>query len=102
VRALGALKICLKNEGKYTGKEIVQLYIRDRVASVVRPIKELKDFAKVELEAGETALVTFTLTAEDLAFHTADGTYAAEPGVFDVFVGRSSDDCLSATVRFEK
>ena len=94
--------VTVKNEGKYTGKETVQLYIRDKVASVVRPLKELKDFVKVELEAGEIAMVTFTLSAEDLAFHTADGSYAAETGEFEVFVGRSSDDCLSATFRFEK
>jgi beta-glucosidase len=94
--------VTVKNEGKYVGKEIVQLYIRDRVASVVRPIKELKDFAKVELEPGESALITFTLTAEDLAFHTASGEYTAEPGEFDVFVGKSSDDYLSASFRFEK
>lgn len=93
--------VTVKNEGKYTGKEIVQLYIRDKVASVARPVKELKDFAKVELEAGESALVTFTLSAEDLAFHTASGEYAPERGEFEVFVGKSSDDCLSATIRFE-
>lgn len=94
--------VTVKNEGKYTGKEIVQLYIRDKVASVVRPIKELKDFAKIELEAGESAMVTFTLTTDDLAFHTADGKYTVEPGEFEVFVGKSSDECLSASFRFEK
>ncbi|MBR6727562.1 MAG: fibronectin type III-like domain-contianing protein, partial [Clostridia bacterium] len=94
--------VTVKNEGKYTGKEIVQLYIRDKVASVARPVKELKDFAKIELEAGESALVTFTLTEEDLAFHTADGSFAAERGEFEVFVGKSSDDCLAATFRLEK
>ena len=94
--------ITVKNEGKYTGKEIIQLYIRDKFASVARPVKELKDFAKIELEAGESAAVIFTLTEEDLRFHTADGKFESEAGEFEVFVGKSSDDCLAATFRLEK
>ena len=92
----------VKNEGKYTGKETVQLYIRDKFASLARPVKELKDFAKIELEAGESAAVIFTLTEEDLRFHTADGKYESEAGEFEVFVGKNSDDCLGATFRLEK
>lgn len=94
--------VTVKNEGKLTGKEIVQLYIRDRVASLARPVKELKDFAKIELKSGEAAAVIFTLTEEDLRFHTAKGVFESEAGVFDIFVGRSSEDCLTATVRLEK
>ena len=94
--------VTVKNEGTYTGKEIVQLYIRDKFASVARPVKELKDFVKLELEPGERVAVTFTLTEEDLRFHTADGTFASEPGEFEVFVGGSSDNTLSATFRLEK
>ena len=94
--------VTVKNEGKYTGKETVQLYIRDKFASLARPVKELKDFAKIELEAGESAAVIFTLTEEDLRFHTADGKFESEAGEFEVFVGKNSDDCLSATFRLEK
>ncbi len=94
--------VTVKNEGKYTGKETVQLYIRDKFASLARPVKELKDFAKIELEAGESAAVIFTLTEEDLRFHTAEGKFASEAGEFEVFVGKSSDDCLSATFHLEK
>ena len=94
--------VTVKNEGKYTGKEIVQLYIRDKFASLARPVKELKDFAKIELEAGESAAVIFTLTEEDLRFHTADGKFESEAGEFEVFVGKNSDDCLAATFRLEK
>ena len=94
--------VTVKNNGERTGKEIVQLYIRDRVASVARPVKELKDFAKIELEAGESAAVIFTITEEDLKFHTADGSFAAEPGLFEVFVGPSSDEGLKAEFRLEK
>ena len=94
--------ITVRNEGKYTGKEIIQLYIRDKFASVARPVKELKDFAKIELEAGESAAVIFTITEEDLRFHTAGGKFESEAGEFEVFVGKSSDDCLVATFRLEK
>ncbi len=94
--------VTVKNDGRYDGKEIVQLYIRDKVAGVARPVKELKDFTKVELAPGERVAVTFVLTEEDLAFHTADGTFAAETGDFEVFVGKSSEDCLTASFRFEK
>ena len=94
--------VTVKNEGKYTGKEIVQLYIRDKFASVARPVKELKDFAKIELEAGESAAVIFTLTEEDLRFHTASGRFESEAGEFELFVGGNSDDCLAASFRLEK
>jgi len=93
--------VTVKNNGTRSGKEIVQLYICDRYASVARPVKELKDFAKIELEAGESAAVIFTLTAEDLCFHTATGEYAAEPGEFEVYVGSSSEDVLCAKFRLE-
>ncbi len=94
--------VTVKNEGKRCGKETVQLYIHDRFASLARPVKELRDFVKIELEAGESAAVIFTLTEEDLAFHTASGEFAAEPGDFEVMVGTDSDHLLSASFRFEK
>lgn len=80
----------VKNIGKRAGTETVQLYIRDNFASRVRPVKELKGFKKVELDAGESATVDFDMTEETLAFYGAQG-FAAEAGDFTVFIGGSSD-----------
>jgi len=82
------------NTGFAAGEEVVQLYIRDLVGSVTRPVKELKGFKKLMLQDGETLSVKFTLSAGDLRFYTADLTYAAEPGKFRVMVGGSSVKCL--------
>ncbi len=90
------VEVTVTNSGERTGAEVVQLYIRDPVASSTRPIKELKGFQKIEIAAGESRVVAFTLTAEDLAFYTASGTWEAEPGAFEVFVGTSSVDVKSA------
>jgi beta-glucosidase len=73
----------------------VQLYVRDEVASVSRPVKELKGFARVELEPGQTIQVDFTMGAEDLQFWGVDGTWTVEPGFFTVYVGSSSEDVIS-------
>lgn len=80
------------NSGKVAGEEIVQLYLRDKVGSIARPVKELKDFAKVKLAAGETKTITFTITEEKLAFYNANLEKKAEPGEFDVMIGASSRD----------
>ena len=75
------------------GKEVVQVYIGDPVCSVLRPLKELKHFAKVEINPGETVSVEFTITADDLKFFDEVGhRWVAEPGVFNVYVGASSTD----------
>lgn len=79
------------NTGKYDGKEVVQLYIRDVVGSTTRPVKELKGFQKVFLKKGETKNVTFTITEEDLKFYDFDLNFVAEPGQFEVFIGTNSD-----------
>ncbi len=79
------------NSGNYDGKEVVQLYIRDLVGSVTRPVRELKAFKKIELKKGETKTVTFKLTIEDLKFYNYDLDFVAEPGIFEVFVGTNSD-----------
>lgn len=79
------------NTGKYDGKEVVQLYIRDVVGSTTRPVKELKGFQKVFLKKGETKDVTFTITEEDLKFYDFDLNFVAEPGQFEVFIGTHSD-----------
>ena len=86
------VEVKVKNTGRRAGAEVVQLYLRDLVGSVTRPVKELKDFAKVELEPGEERTVRFKLTADDLAFYTARKRWEAEPGEFAVFVGTSSAD----------
>lgn len=80
----------VKNTGKVAGKETAQLYIRDLVGSVTRPVRELKGFEQVMLQPGETKTVTFSLTAKDLAFWTLEEKWAAEAGDFEVYVGGSS------------
>ncbi len=85
------VSIDVKNTGNYDGKEIVQLYIRDLVGSITRPVKELKGFQKVEIKRGETKTVSFTITEEDLKFYNQNLDFVAEPGKFEVFVGTNSD-----------
>lgn len=80
------------NAGKVAGEEVVQLYLRDRVGSVVRPIIELKDFQKIKMNAGETKTVQFTIDKEKLSFYNANLQWAAESGDFDVMIGSSSAD----------
>ena len=80
----------IKNVGKYKGKEAVQLYIHDLFGSVVRPVKELKGFEKIELDVGEEKTVEFEITEETLKFWTKDMKFEAENGKFDVFIGKSS------------
>ncbi len=91
------VSVTLTNTGKYDGAEVVQLYIRDRVGSITRPVKELKNFKKVFLKAGTSKVLTFTLTANDLAFYNQNLEFKAEPGTFDVFVGGSSASGLQAS-----
>lgn len=80
------------NTGKYTGEEVVQLYLRDKVASVVRPVKELKDFQKIKLNSGETKAVKFIIDKEKLSFYNQQLQWIAEPGEFDLMIGSSSAD----------
>ncbi len=86
----------ITNTGNRKGDEIVQLYIKDKVASVVRPVKELKDFRKISLEPGETKTVEFEITPEKLAFYNAEMKRIVEPGEFEIMVGTSSDEYLSS------
>ena len=92
----------IKNTGDYEGEEIIQLYIRDMVGSVTRPVKEMKGFKKVSLENGEEKSVTFELTADDLAYYTKGMEYKAEPGNFKVFVGKSSQNVQEADFKLVK
>lgn len=80
------------NSGKYEGAEVVQMYIRDLVSSVTRPIKELKGFEKVWLKPGETKTVQFDITPDRLAFFDINMDYVVEPGEFEIMIGNSSSD----------
>jgi beta-glucosidase len=84
------VSITVTNIGNRTGKEVVQLYIRDLVGEVVRPIKELKDFIKIQLDPGESKDITFTVREEMLRYYHPDMTRRSDPGEFQVFVGNSS------------
>jgi beta-glucosidase len=88
--------VTLKNEGAVDGYEVVQLYTRDLVGSVTRPVKELKGFQKIWLKAGESKTVSFTISANDLKFYNSDLKYVAEPGDFKVFIGGNSRDVKEA------
>jgi len=88
--------ITITNSGKYDGEETVQLYIRDMVGSITRPVKELKGFQKVILKAGESKTLSFGLTVEDLKFFNKDLQWVAEPGDFKVFIGSNSRDVKEA------
>ncbi|MCC9137885.1 beta-glucosidase BglX [Pontibacter silvestris] len=91
------VRVNVKNTGNYDGEEVVQLYVQDVIASVTRPVKELKGFQKISLKKGESKTVTFTLTAEDLKFYNKDLEYVFEPGEFKVFVGTNSSDVQEAS-----
>jgi beta-glucosidase len=82
----------LTNAGKVAGEEVAQLYLRDPVSSVVRPLRELKDFRKVSLKPGESKTITFTIDKDKLAFYNAKLEWQAEPGKFNLMVGSASDD----------
>lgn len=92
--AYGHIKVSVdvKNTGKMRGSEVAQLYVRDLIATVTTPVKELKGFEKISLEPGETKTVEFTLTHDDLALYNRNMEWVVEPGTFSVMVGSSSDD----------
>jgi beta-glucosidase len=87
------------NTGNYDGKEVVQLYIRDVVGSVTRPVKELKGFQKINLKKGEKQIVSFEIKEEDLKFYNSDLEFVAESGWFEVFIGANSS--TTEKVQFE-
>lgn len=93
------VSVTLKNTGKVAGKEVVQLYIRDMVASVTRPVKELKGFEMVALEPNQEVKVSFNLTKDELGFFNNEGKFIVEPGDFKVFVGGSSVTALEANFK---
>ena len=96
------INVSVTNSGNYDGDEVVQLYIRDLVGKVVRPVKELKGFQKLYLKKGETKTVNFKLTPEDLKFYDEDLNYDWEAGEFDIMIGTCSSDVQTKRVNWEK
>jgi beta-glucosidase len=96
------IKVDVKNAGQVEGEEVVQLYVRDKVGSLTRPVKELKGFAKIMILAGEMQTASFTITRDDLAFVHTDLSRSWEPGEFEFFAGTNSVETISKTIRLEK
>lgn len=94
--------VTVTNTGKADGKEVVQLYIRDMVGSVTRPVKELKSFQKISLKAGETKTISFKVTTNDLKFYNYDLKYDWEPGEFRIMIGGNSRDVKMAKLNWSK
>ena len=94
--------IPIKNTGNYAGKEVVQLYIRDEVGTITRPVKELKGFEKIELAAGATKEVVFEITPELLKFYNSDLKFDWESGDFQIMVGPNSRDVKAVKVNWVK
>lgn len=90
--------IDIQNTGKIRGDEVAQMYVRDEVSSVTRPIKELKDFTRISIRPGETKTVTFTITPQKLRFYNREMKRVVEPGTFQIMVGGNSVDLLTATL----
>jgi beta-glucosidase len=91
----------IQNSGDFDGEEVVQLYIRDLVSSVTRPVKELKGFQKVFLKKGEKKILQFVLTPDDLSFYNAGMQWVTEPGDFEIFVGGDSDTTNKVTIELK-
>lgn len=90
----------IKNTGKLKGDEVVQLYVRDEIASLPRPVKELKDFIRVTMDPGESKIITFQMKTDHLAYYDEDMELMVEPGKFKVMIGSSSED-IRLTGEFE-
>jgi beta-glucosidase len=89
-----SIKVDIENTGNRAGEEVVQLYINDVVASITRPVKELRGFKRIALEPGETKTVEFEIQIETLGFYDKDMKFTVEPGIFKVMIGRSSKDIV--------
>lgn len=85
-------KVTVKNTGKRDGETVVQLYVQDQSASMSRPVKELKNFQKLLLKAGEARTLTFDISEQDLKFYNSQLQHVAEPGQFNIQVGLDSQD----------
>ena len=94
--------VTVTNTGNYDGEEVVQMYIKDPVASVTQPVKKLKGFQKIFLKKGESKAVSFTITSEELKFFNSSLQWVAEPGDFKVQIGSSSDNVKEAAFKLLK
>lgn len=94
--------VTVTNSGNYDGAEVVQLYIRDLVGSITRPVKELKGFQKVMLKKGESKKITFDITPESLKFYNGDLKYDWESGEFDIMIGTNSEDVKHSKINWTK
>ncbi|MEI7736428.1 MAG: glycoside hydrolase family 3 C-terminal domain-containing protein, partial [Ferruginibacter sp.] len=94
--------VTVTNNGKFDGKEVVQLYIHDVVGSMTRPVKELKGFQKIDIKAGESKTVTFSITTNDLKFYNNDLKYDWEAGEFEIMIGGNSRDVKLAKLNWNK
>ena len=93
------ISVWLKNDGERDGTEIVQLYMQDVTASLVRPVKGLKGFVRVDLKAGEEKQVTISLAKADMGFYDNQGIYILEDGLFRLYIGGNSRDSQCREVR---
>jgi hypothetical protein len=91
--------VTLKNSGLREGTEVVQLYMQDVTASLVRPVKELKDYRRVSLKAGEEKRVHLELKKQDMGFYNNETQYVLEDGLFRIYVGGNSRDGLMKEVK---
>ena len=94
------VSINVKNSGKVAGKEVVQLYIRDLIGSITRPVKELKGFEMIELQPNETKKVVFSIDEKTIQYFTANSRWEAEAGDFKVFIGGNSEKTMEADFQF--
>ena len=94
--------VTVTNTGKYDGAEVVQLYMRDLVGSVVRPVKELKGFQKITLKTGESKKASFTITTGDLKFYNDNLKYDWEPGEFEIMIGGNSKDIKTSKINWTR
>ena len=92
----------ITNNGKYDGEEVVQLYIRDVVGSITRPVKELRGFQKISLKSGESKTISFSISPENLKFYNYNLKYDWEPGEFQIMIGGNSDDVKMAKINWVK
>jgi len=94
--------VTVTNNGNYDGEEVVQLYIRDMVGSITRPLKELKGFQKIFLKKGESKKIVFTIGINDLKFYNSDLKWVAEPGDFELMIGTNSDQVTKSSFKLLK
>ena len=96
------VSVWVTNTGERAGEEVAQLYIRDRVAIIARPVKELKGFHKFMLMPGESKKVEFSLERDELGFYNLQGDYIVEPGLFDVWIGTNSQEGLQGSFELKE